>query len=190
MRCERSTWTSGTKLRSYAKSSPCMPVTSRRSAASPSPASWSRISMILPRATSVIVSVWAIVSVIVPEVRDNEGESAPLMPRNDDHGVMSTAVVILPTGTYRANDFIEAARSLGIKLIIASEERHALLSDDSFIPIDCADPYRSADAIVSAGDHHPIDAVIPVDDAGVMIAAIASEHLGLAHNLSLIHISE
>jgi len=95
---------------------------------------------------------------------------------------MSTAVVILPTGTYRANDFIEAARSLGINLIIASEERHALLSDDSFIPIDCADPYRSADAIVSAGDHHPIDAVIPVDDAGVMIAAIASEHLGLAHN--------
>lgn len=95
---------------------------------------------------------------------------------------MSTAVIILPTGTYRAGDFIEAARSLGVGLIIASEERHTLLGDEGFIPIDCADPRRSAEAIVEAGDHHPIDAVIPVDDAGVMIAAIASEGLGLAHN--------
>ncbi len=95
---------------------------------------------------------------------------------------VSTVVVILPTGTYRAGDFVEAGRSLGVDLIIASEERHALLGEGGFIPIDCADPRRSAAAIVEAGDRHPIDAVIPVDDAGVMIAAIASEELGLTHN--------
>ncbi len=95
---------------------------------------------------------------------------------------MSTAVVILPTGTYRAEDFVEAGRSLGIDLIIAAEERHALLGDDRFIQIDCGDPYRSADAIVAAGDLRAIDAVVPVDDAGVMISALASQQLGLVHN--------
>lgn len=116
---------------------------------------------------------------IVPGARDKAGS---LTTTDGHHEQVSTAVVILPTGTYRAADFVDAARSLDVSLIIATEERPALLDDDGYVSIDCTDPYRSADAIVEAGDRHPIDAVIPVDDAGVMIASLASERLGLTHN--------
>jgi biotin carboxylase len=94
---------------------------------------------------------------------------------------VSTAVIVLPSGTYRAEDFVEAARSLGVDLIVASDAE-AAFEDDRYLHIDCADPRRSADIIVEAGDRHPIDAVIPVDDAGVMTAALAAELLGLRHN--------
>ena len=97
---------------------------------------------------------------------------------------MARALLILPTGTYRARDFIEAAAALDAEVIVASEEDMVLADQlgDNFLLIDCSRPEESARRIVELGDRQPLDAIVPVDDQGVMIAALAAEQLGLSHN--------
>lgn len=102
----------------------------------------------------------------------------------DHHGQMARALLILPTGTYRATEFIEAAAALDAEVIVASEENMALADQmgDDFLLIDCSRPEESARRIVELGDRQALDAIVPVDDQGVMIAALAAEQLGLRHN--------
>jgi biotin carboxylase len=97
---------------------------------------------------------------------------------------MARALLILPTDTYRATDFIEAAGALDAEVIVASEEDMVLADQigDDFLRIDCSRPEESARRIVELGDRQPLDAIVPVDDQGVLIAALAAEQLGLSHN--------
>jgi biotin carboxylase len=95
---------------------------------------------------------------------------------------MPTAIVILPTSTYRASDFVAAASSLGVDLIVASEEPPPIEMGDRYVHIDCSDPDRAAEQITSLGDTTTIDAVIAADDQGVLVAARAAENLGLPGN--------
>jgi biotin carboxylase len=95
---------------------------------------------------------------------------------------MPTAVVILPTSTYRAADFLKAAESLGIDLVVASEQPPPFDMGDRYLHIDCADPVAAAETIASLGEKVPIDGVIAADDQGVMVAAHASSILGLVGN--------
>lgn len=95
---------------------------------------------------------------------------------------MPTAVVILPTSTYRAADFIAAADSLGVELIVASEEPPPMDMGERYLQIDCADPERAAEQIAARGDSSAIDAVVATDDQGVLVAARATDKLGLVGN--------
>lgn len=97
---------------------------------------------------------------------------------------MARALLILPTGTYRATDFMEAAAALDTQVIVASEEDMVLADQlgDDFLRIDCSRPEESARRIVELGDRQTLDAIVPVDDQGVLIAALAAEQLGLTHN--------
>lgn len=95
---------------------------------------------------------------------------------------MPTAVVILPTSTYRASDFVSAADSLGVDLIVATEEPPPMDMGERHIEIDCSDPERAAEKIAALGDSAPIDAVVAADDQGVLVAALATEKLGLPGN--------
>ena len=95
---------------------------------------------------------------------------------------MPRAVVILPSTTYRAGDFIAAAESLGVDLVVASEQTPPFDMGDRYLQIDCSDPGEAAAAVASLGDDVPLDGVIAADDAGVVIAAITGTELGLAAN--------
>jgi biotin carboxylase len=95
---------------------------------------------------------------------------------------MPKAVVVLPSHTYRAADFVKAAESLGIDLIVASEQPPPFDMGDGYLQIDCSDPERAAESIARLGETAPIDGVIAADDQGVMVAAHASSILGLAGN--------
>jgi biotin carboxylase len=95
---------------------------------------------------------------------------------------MPKAVVILPSHTYRAADFIEAAESLGIDLVVASEQPPPFDMGDRYLQIDCSDPAAAADSIATLGETVPIDGVIAADDEGVMVAAYANAILGLTGN--------
>jgi biotin carboxylase len=97
---------------------------------------------------------------------------------------MAHVVLILPTATYRAAGFIDAASQLGADITVASEAVPPL-SDrarSAGVLIDCASPEISAQRIVAHADGHPIDAIVAADDQGVEIAALAAEMLGLPHN--------
>ena len=97
---------------------------------------------------------------------------------------MSRVLVILPTSSYRTPDFVAAARALDIELAIASEQDPPLDLGDRFVRIDCSNPSDAAAAIVALADRTPIDAVVAADDAGVVVAALAAERLGLDHHPS------
>lgn len=95
---------------------------------------------------------------------------------------MPTAVVILPSHTYRASDFVTAADSLGMDLVVASEKPPPFDMGDRYLHIDCSDPESAAESIAALGETKPIDAVVAADDQGVLVAAHASSLLGLTGN--------
>lgn len=95
---------------------------------------------------------------------------------------MPTAVVILPSSTYRASDFVRAADSLGIHLVVASEKPPPMEMGDRYLQIDCSDPRTAAEAIARLGEKVAIDGIVAADDPGVLVAAHANAILGLAGN--------
>ena len=95
---------------------------------------------------------------------------------------MPRAVVVLPSTTYRADDFLSAAESLGIDLVVASENPPPFDMGDRYLHIDCSDSQGAADAITTMGDEIAFDGVVAADDAGVLVASLAGTTLGLAAN--------
>ena len=95
---------------------------------------------------------------------------------------MPTVIVLLPSTTYRAADFLRAAEGLGVDLIVASENPPPFDMGDRYLQVDCSDPDLAAEAIVRIGDDALIDGVVAADDAGVVAAAIAGRKLGVRAN--------
>ncbi|MCB9374592.1 MAG: ATP-grasp domain-containing protein [Microthrixaceae bacterium] len=93
-------------------------------------------------------------------------------------------VLVLPTETYRAADFIAAAAEVGVEVVVATEHRPPLATEmeSRLVVVDLDRPEEAAARIAAMGDRAPIDAVVGVDDQGVLTAAHAGEILGLAHN--------
>ena len=92
--------------------------------------------------------------------------------------------MLLPTATYRASDFIAAADRLGVDVVVGSEHRQALAAamGDRAVVVPLADPTAAVRAIADLHERTPIDAVLAVDDQGVVIAAMAAQQLGLRHS--------
>ncbi len=117
-------------------------------------------------------------------------------------------LLLLPSSTYRAADFVAAARDLGAEVVVASDapmpgttagRRGDAPAPGSTGPghgapggaepgtpprslvVDLDDPAAAAAAIVDLDRVAPLDAVVAVDDRGVALAALAAERLGLPH---------
>ncbi|HZD64794.1 MAG TPA: hypothetical protein VE152_01710, partial [Acidimicrobiales bacterium] len=62
---------------------------------------------------------------------------------------MTRLLVLLPTATYRAADFMAAASSLGAEVVVASERRQALAGamGDRALVVNFDRPERAADAV-------------------------------------------
>lgn len=97
---------------------------------------------------------------------------------------MPTVLLVLPTGTYRAEEYLAAARALGLEVVTGSERAQALAGTmgDHFLLLPLEDPEATAAAIVGHAARIEIDAVVAVDDTGAVGAALAAERLGLRHN--------
>jgi len=90
----------------------------------------------------------------------------------------------VPTTTYRAADFLAAAQALGVEVVVASDEASPLAATmrDRAVTVPLDDAEAAAAAIEALDARHPIDAVVAVDDQGVVVAARAGERLGFPHN--------
>ena len=97
---------------------------------------------------------------------------------------MPRVLLLLPTATYRAEDFLAAAEAVGAEVVVASERRQALRGPmgDRALRVDLRRPDRAAEAVVELAERVGLDAVVAVDDGGVATAALAGERLGLPHN--------
>ncbi len=93
-------------------------------------------------------------------------------------------LLLVPTTSYRIGDFLNAAERLGVDVAVGSDQRHVLeeFSQGGTVTIDFKDVGRGTSQIVAySGDYH-LAAIIGVDDETTLIAAKASQALGLAHN--------
>ena len=97
---------------------------------------------------------------------------------------MPRVLLLLPSATYRAPDFLDAARALDVEVVVASEQPQALAvaMGDRALHVELREPGPAADAIVALAGRTAIDAVVAVDDQGVLVAAEAAARLGLPAN--------
>lgn len=97
---------------------------------------------------------------------------------------MNRVLIIIPTTSYRAHDFMAAARRLDIEIIIGSEHRQALsgLLPDSSLALNLRKPESSIEKIKELNKRMPLSAIIGVDEETVVLAAIANKALGLSGN--------
>jgi biotin carboxylase len=94
---------------------------------------------------------------------------------------MDRLLLLLPTTTYRTQDFLDAARTLGVDIVCASEkpstfEAHA---PDNLLTLDFADPDAAAAKVADLTSRRPLSAVVGVDDLTTVAAAAIAERLGL-----------
>ena len=96
----------------------------------------------------------------------------------------SRVLLLLPTRTYRATDFLEAASKLDVEVVVASEEAAttADLSPRHTLVLDFSAPTVATQAILEFDDTYPLAAIVGVDDDTTLLATTASEALGLPHN--------
>ena len=97
---------------------------------------------------------------------------------------MARVLLLLPTRTYRARDFMEAARRLGLDVTVGCERRQAFASlfPGGHLQLDFLRPRLAVRAITAFARSYPLDAVVAVDDDGTLLAALAAKALGLPRN--------
>jgi biotin carboxylase len=91
-------------------------------------------------------------------------------------------LLLVPSASYRASDFLDAARALELQVIIGCNEALLLTGASGSLQICLDDPDSAAEAIVALDGVTPLDAVLAVDDQGTLAAARASKRLGLRGN--------
>ena len=90
-------------------------------------------------------------------------------------------LLLLPTTTYRATAFVEAARQLGVELTVASEQSSTFdrANPAGLIVLDLKNPDHAAAEAIAFARNHPVAAVVGVDDDTAVVAATIAERLGL-----------
>ena len=93
-------------------------------------------------------------------------------------------LLLLPSTTYRAAAFVEAARRLGVELTVASDQRSTFAASQpsNLLYLRCDDPADVERQVRRFAESHAIDAVVGVDDGTAVAAAVAATALGLRHN--------
>jgi biotin carboxylase len=98
--------------------------------------------------------------------------------------VMPRVLLLLPTETYRAKDFLAAAERLGVDVVVGCERRQAMADamGDRAVVVPWTNLDKAVEIIAALHDRRCLDAVLAVDDQGLVVAAAASSRLGLPHN--------
>jgi biotin carboxylase len=94
---------------------------------------------------------------------------------------MDRLLLLLPTTTYRTQAFLDAARTLGLDVVCASEEPSTFEAQapDHLLTLDFTDPDASAAKVAAFAGRRPLSAVVGVDDLTAVAAAAIAERLGL-----------
>lgn len=97
---------------------------------------------------------------------------------------MPRLLLLLPTTTYRAEAFLEAAGLVQVSVTIGIERvpEGFPVGPGDVLLLDVRHPQEAAQTVVEFVRHHPIDAVIGVDDVTAVTAAAVAEAVGLPHN--------
>ena len=95
-------------------------------------------------------------------------------------------LLLVPTTSYRLEDFRAAARRLGVPLVVGSDRCHRIEDyfgeEKDLLSLDYRRPDHAAEQIADAAGRRPIRGIVPASDPTAVIAALAAERLGLPHN--------
>ena len=97
---------------------------------------------------------------------------------------MKRILLLLPTTGYRNQDFLAAAKKLGVEIVAAANYCHQLAPSWGLAPVMALHfdrPEQAADTVLREINGN-LDAVLAVDDSGVELAALLSERMGLPGN--------
>ena len=97
---------------------------------------------------------------------------------------MSRILLLMGTETYRAVDFMAAARKLGHEVVVGLDRPNPLesLSKGGTLSLDFLDLEPSVERIQGLHDDSPLHAVVAVDDGATVLAARSCARLGLPTN--------
>jgi biotin carboxylase len=92
-------------------------------------------------------------------------------------------LLLVPTRSYRTDDFLAAARRLGAEVVLGSDLCHEVEERtggiQGLVSLDYRRPERAAERIAELARERPIAGVVAADDGTSLIAALAAERLGL-----------
>src|SRR5262245_14321407 len=93
-------------------------------------------------------------------------------------------LLLIPTTTYRTEDFMAAARRVGVDLVVASDKPNVMAGEfpESLLTLPFSDPIAAAAAVREFSARRPLDAVVGVDDTTAVAAAAIAGALGLRAN--------
>lgn len=115
----------------------------------------------------------------IGSINSSTQEQIPTKPGQ----VPGFVVLIAPSGSYRIAPYLNAARSLGIGLIVASNSKHSLIpAVAKGITIDFSDLAQARSTILSEIKALNILCVLATDDSCVDLSNQIAEHLNLTHN--------
>jgi biotin carboxylase len=94
-------------------------------------------------------------------------------------------ILLMKSSTYRAQAFLDAAARLGIE-VIRGVDLPPELADYWHVPLALQfdRPEEAAQTLIEFARQKPVQAILAVDDSATVIAAMASEELGLTFNSS------
>lgn len=97
---------------------------------------------------------------------------------------MGRLLLLIPTTSYRVSDFLRAAHRLGVEVAVGSNRRQVLekYSQGQTVTISFRNSERGVQQIVAYARRYPLEAIVPVDEETTLLAAMASNALGLPHN--------
>ncbi|NWF65640.1 MAG: ATP-grasp domain-containing protein, partial [Chloroflexi bacterium] len=94
-------------------------------------------------------------------------------------------ILLMKATTYRARPFLEAATRLGIEVVKGIDMPPELAEYwQAPLGVQFDQPEQAVEAIVEFARQKPVQAILAVDDSATVLAALASEALGLAFNSS------
>ncbi|MBN4053176.1 ATP-grasp domain-containing protein, partial [bacterium AH-315-L15] len=93
-------------------------------------------------------------------------------------------LLLIPSSSYKAFDFLKAAEELQVELIVASNRPQTLeaIAPENLLTLDYHDVHRSTERILQLAAEKPVTAVVSSDDEGNLLAAAISKALLLPHN--------
>lgn len=94
---------------------------------------------------------------------------------------MPRVLLLIPADSYRAQDFLRAARHVGAEAVVGTDQPPAYDPADQghLLELPFDDPAAATARIQAFHESHPLDAVVAVDDAGTRLAARAAAALAL-----------
>lgn len=94
-------------------------------------------------------------------------------------------LLLFPAQSYRVDAYVEAARRLGVGLVLGTNLPGPFARYDlPLVTVDFRHPESGATSIETAARATPLDGIVPTNESSAVVAALAAERLGLPHAAS------